>query len=143
MTYTNSIYIPNINLSYMYLLKMGARVAQWVRSYNTEVCMLSHFHLGVWLWCWMPLSTIFQLLHGGSQFYWCRKTILFGIFCYFGTFSFIFYHCLLQSEAWCIIGGGGCFNTPLFSEIENNGFRFMSWFHNGIYTQYIHTKYLP
>ena len=36
MAYTHSIYIPNIYLSYMYLLKMGARVAQWVRSYSTE-----------------------------------------------------------------------------------------------------------
>ena len=33
MAYTHSIYIPNIYLSYMYLLKMGARVAQSVRSY--------------------------------------------------------------------------------------------------------------
>ena len=32
MAYTHSIYIPNIYLSYMYLLKM----AQWVRSYSTE-----------------------------------------------------------------------------------------------------------
>jgi hypothetical protein len=32
----NGIYTPNIYLSYMYLLKMGARVAQWVRSYSTE-----------------------------------------------------------------------------------------------------------
>ena len=36
MAYTHSIYIPNIYLSYMYLLKMGAWVAQWVRSYSTE-----------------------------------------------------------------------------------------------------------
>jgi hypothetical protein len=36
MAYTHSIYIPNIYLSYMYLLKTGARVAQWVRSYSTE-----------------------------------------------------------------------------------------------------------
>jgi hypothetical protein len=28
MAYTHSIYISNIYLSYMYLLKMGARVAQ-------------------------------------------------------------------------------------------------------------------
>ena len=36
MAYTHSIYIPNIYLSYVYLLKMGAWVAQWVRSYSTE-----------------------------------------------------------------------------------------------------------
>ena len=36
MAYTHSIYIPNIYLSYMYLLKMGTWVAQWVRSYSTE-----------------------------------------------------------------------------------------------------------
>jgi hypothetical protein len=32
MAYTYSIYIPNIYLSYMYLLKVGARVAQWVKK---------------------------------------------------------------------------------------------------------------
>jgi hypothetical protein len=31
MAYTHSIYIPNIYLSCMYLLKMGARGAQWVK----------------------------------------------------------------------------------------------------------------
>jgi hypothetical protein len=37
-----------------------------------------------------------------------------------------------------------CLQTDGHGEkIENNGFWFMSWCHNGIYTQYIHTKYLP
>jgi Gpi18-like mannosyltransferase len=51
----------------LFIIHMVTSVSEW---FNIFCIGLGWFSLG--LWCLTPLSTIFQLYHGG-QFYWWRK----------------------------------------------------------------------